>query len=864
MAKKVSNINLPDGTTVTIPTWASESTMEQAVNYMSATNKVDQKFLTLMKGLGTDVSGLQKSISSLVQPVKQNAKNDREAKKDDIDLAKGIKGTARSIMKASSFFGKTDAPLSGMVGAAEQLTDKFRTAMPGFLNQHIQSGSRLSTALNYFGAAADVATDAVLAFAGWNAAKLEQFAEAQQKIIDAGAIYYSSGEQFDLLYSNSLDAGVTYNAMIDTVSQFGGAMTALGGSVSAGTVNFIDMFDRLNETADAFGDLGLSSKDMMGQYAEFLEYSRLTGTLNRGLVDNGEALNRSFINLQIESAGLANLTALSKSEAMRRQMDALTQPLVVLGTSSLEERGFPGSAEVVRGITARLGLIAPDNEVFQMIMDGFAQEVAETTDPANFDLAKRLDPSFRGALEAIVPNLIDNINGMVRAGSVSAEQAGDMLFESLSNADMTSIQTAGAVAGSTLKYMTEIQAAIYKYNLDFQALNNMSESEREEYRRQLEDNMGESGRSVQMMNEVTEQFLQLQDAMTLPMQQTYQVFDDISDMLSGSADRIREFFGIEDDSGFGDYMDPMVNTGPPTVPFYPPSSGGGGGGGGGGHPPTRTPRPVGEVPGEHQIDPNLDEDLANLLTSVADDFGLVMGNRSGLREFNPATGEDTAGSTSGRHTGGYAMDVELYEDGRLLSMNNPGDIALIRDFTRAFMEDAIAAGHQPSIGWGANYMGGTAGHFDIAAGHINPSNGAPIAQAFWGDGTRSANAPGWLRDLFTELVPRRMGGPVDPNKPYLVGDQLGMNTAELFVPETAGNIINNRDLNTMISNLVSGQGDLTSGGSGAIIEELRQEYLSLIESKSQTVRTMTALREAIRLFNDNKNRKARIDIINSV
>ena len=109
-----------------------------------------------------------------------------------------------------------------------------------------------------------------------------------------------------------------------------------------------------------------------------------------------------------------------------------------------------------------------------------------------------------------------------------------------------------------------------------------------------------------------------------------------------------------------------------------------------------------------------------------------------------------------------------------------------------------------------------------------------------------------------------MGGPVDPNKPYLVGDQLGMNTAELFVPETAGNIINNRDLNTMISNLVSGQGDLTSGGSGAIIEELRQEYLSLIESKSQTVRTMTALREAIRLFNDNKNRKARIDIINSV
>ena len=209
MANKVSNIILPDGTTVTVPAWASESTMEQVVNYMAATNKVDQKFLTLMKGLGSDVQGLQQSISELVQNVNKNTENVKEAKEEDVNLAKGITGVAKSVMKVSGFFGDTRAPLSGMVNAVGSAVDSVKNSTPA-IRRVIGSTGELSEGLQFFGSALDVGIDAVLAYAGWNAAKLEQFAEAQSRIIDAGAIFYSSGEQFDMLYSSSLDAGVPY------------------------------------------------------------------------------------------------------------------------------------------------------------------------------------------------------------------------------------------------------------------------------------------------------------------------------------------------------------------------------------------------------------------------------------------------------------------------------------------------------------------------------------------------------------------------------------------------------------------------------------------------------------------------------
>jgi len=50
---------------------------------------------------------------------------------------------------------------------------------------------------------------------------------------------------------------------------------------------------------------------------------------------------------------------------------------------------------------------------------------------------------------------------------------------------------------------------------------------------------------------------------------------------------------------------------------------------------------------------------------------------------------------------------------------------------------------------------------------------------------------------------RKMGGPVKAGMPYIVGDQLGMKTAELFVPHVDGTIISNQKTQKVYQNLTS-------------------------------------------------------------
>ena len=802
MASKTNNITLPDGSTIAVPAWASESTMDQVVNYMAATNKVDQKFLTLMKGLGADVTGLQRSISSLVVGVNENTDASKNASKNNLDVAAGIKGAARGIMKASSFFGNTEKPISSMVDATSSLVSSFKTLDPEFLGKIIPAGGKLSKSLDKFGGVADVAADAILAYAGWNAAKFEQFADAQKKAIDAGAIFYSSGEQFDLLYSNSIDAGVTYNAMLDTIGNFGGTMTALGGNVSAGTVNFVDMFDNLNVMANDFGDLGLSSKDMMNQYAEYIESSRLIGQLDNATANRGEKLNNSFIKLQIESEGLASLTSLSKSEAMRRQLAAISEPLSALGISTLQDKGLPGNAEVARGIISTLGLIAPDAPVFQKVLDAVSQELAETSqDISQFNLGRRFvdDPGLRSAIEAGMPGFIDNINGLVQAGNVSAETAGDIILKSFAAYDQTRRVSAGAQAGSALKYILEFQTSSRQMNLNMGSWIDMSIEEREAYLKDMAGKMDTSGQAVETINDSVTTFLQLQDTMTLPMNETAEVFSDITGALKSGASRIQEFFGTAPaDNGFGNY----TNNGT-TADGSLYSSGN---------------QPLGRY----------DTSGAFTLTPLT--------TESGVSEFSQDPNNTPNTDTSAAVPPAPAtLSTEKSAAGPTIE-NNTTQQTTIQQVS------------------GTLEMGQPVGPITFNGTIVNPTD------ANYGEASRAlieSKRPISAADG----TPRKNGGPVTKGQPYIVGDQLGITNAELFVPETNGQIINNDNLKTMINNISNT--DLTTQSSDSIINNLQDEYDSLIQSKIHTIATMNSLVEAVKLFNSSVNRKSKIDLTNS-
>ena len=122
------------------------------------------------------------------------------------------------------------------------------------------------------------------------------------------------------------------------------------------------------------------------------------------------------------------------------------------------------------------------------------------------------------------------------------------------------------------------------------------------------------------------------------------------------------------------------------------------------------------------------------------------------------TSGDRGPGGSGRHNG-FAADTQLRtSDGRILSVENPSDLALIQNYTQAYLNETRAQGLTPSVGianpaYGTGselYMSGTSHHFDIA---MTPGIGANLssnAAPYWGGSTRTKHhkAPSWLVNMY--------------------------------------------------------------------------------------------------------------------
>ena len=160
-------------------------------------------------------------------------------------------------------------------------------------------------------------------------------------------------------------------------------------------------------------------------------------------------------------------------------------------------------------------------------------------------------------------------------------------------------------------------------------------------------------------------------------------------------------------------------------------------------------------------------------TATGGDTGVVSGDTAGLRtelitaldqaaQETGVTAVVTSGvrgggsNPSGRHNGS-AADVSLYSNGRLLSVENPADLATIQNYTQSYLNATRSAGLTPSVGIGnpaygtgsGLYMSGTAFHYDVSRtpGYANLGSGAG---PYWGgSGSTSGHAPpSWLVNMY--------------------------------------------------------------------------------------------------------------------
>jgi len=143
-------------------------------------------------------------------------------------------------------------------------------------------------------------------------------------------------------------------------------------------------------------------------------------------------------------------------------------------------------------------------------------------------------------------------------------------------------------------------------------------------------------------------------------------------------------------------------------------------------------------------------ELMDALDQAATETGVTAVVTSGVR--------DGGSNPSGRHNGS-AADVALYSDGRLLSVENPADLAIIQNYTQAYLDATTSAGLTPSVGianpaYGSGssiYMSGTSFHYDISRtpGYSSAATN-PAAGPYWGGSGSTAHhsPPSWLVDMY--------------------------------------------------------------------------------------------------------------------
>lgn len=542
MADKKYNIPVGDDA-IEIPAWASETTLEALSNQSANAVKLTGKLMnTVTKNKDLD--------DEIIEAVKTNTQiginnadvNQKEGKARTSLLVKG----AEAVRDTAGFFGDSEKPLTSLVKVTETVVNKLK----GTDGKLTAAASELDGPFKHFMKTtgkqmANVAVDIGLAWAGWNAAKFEQFAEVQKSMIDSGAVVFDTADAFNELYTDAFQSGLTYKTFSETVANFGGTMVGLGGDVSKGSQTMMKLFKRVELNVDELGDLGLTNKELLNTYAGYIEVQRLTGSLDRQLANGGEELESSFQNLVMEAGAVANLTALSRSEAMNKMLSALSDVNLAAGLTTLEDRGLEDTAGVVEDLTKQLSLfqgIGPSN-----LVDNIQLALARATsqfsgDMSNFNITQVLagiDENAIALIEAIAPNMLDDINKAVReAEATNGEISATMIFDILKSADLDKL-AASAATGTLLGGAQDFQDTIILIMKNMAGLDGV---ELEEESERLKALYAESGTATVAMNNMSKAFLTAQEFITLDMQTLASKLELTTEMLASGAGFFADLF----------------------------------------------------------------------------------------------------------------------------------------------------------------------------------------------------------------------------------------------------------------------------------------------------------------------------------
>ena len=535
MATETHRITI-GGNDIELPKWATEETLKKVETLIAESGIVTALVTKYMEQTSIDLSQLESDIITHTnRSVAGNARVDA-AKKASFD--KKIIGAANSTKNVVDKFSNTDAPLSAMVDMLGDMGSAISGGAAG-LSSDIDKNSKLGKSIS--GGAKMVGAFAAggLAWAGFQAGQIEQFAKAQETMINSGAIMFGDASPYETLKKSAIESGLSYTELSKLVSQNGIALQSLGNGVSGGTSAFTSMFKSVNRTGDQFGDYGLRSAEMAEVLADYINIQRMTMSKDMALLSTQDDVESGFHNLMIETTALASLTGQNRSEILQKRMASLAQPQVAAALATMDAAGG-GHAEVARSFIAQFALLEGSmGPIGKDISDKFNDYIFRVADsPEDFDLKIALG-DLAGPMERANNGMIDRINDVFRSGDI--EGAKKLLVKEMAKMKDAEVGSSMAAVGSFEATVQQFKAGGQMVHLQMKKMSDMSNEEYAVYLKDIERKSKESGQMTVAMNNMKESFMEIQNSFVVNLDKASAYAEELALKLKAGASTLSNF-----------------------------------------------------------------------------------------------------------------------------------------------------------------------------------------------------------------------------------------------------------------------------------------------------------------------------------
>ena len=545
--KDVYNITLPDGTTVPVPAWASEGTMEMLAAQLGLNYSLDKKLVEEVYKINLDTSSAEKTFKDAVDRIVKNQRD--TAKAEEKSRERFVKGLASSTAGLIDKLNNTEKPLSTFLDLSKSAASGLGKGIGELVGGSERGAAFLkSTFGKLSSSAADLGGDVAAALLGFNVAKLEQFEEAQRTMINSGAIFFEGSRAYHNLYQRSIEAGISYTQMSKIVSEYGAGIQALGHGVSSGTDTFLQFFNDLNDSSNVIGDFGLSSEQMARSFAEYINIARLTGRLNRDTIGAQEPLANSYKTLMLETTALASLTGQSRDEILQKRMASISDPETAAALKIMRESGSVQQADLFESLVTQFAMAGEEmGAPGQQLMDAISREAFRSAENIeDFDVRGVLmatNPDLLGAFDSMDSSFIDGINQAVRTGKVAGGNILNFILKSYADLQDTGVDLARLSADASNPYLESIMAisaGSLQVSTQFRNLINASGSELEAKIRESQAALAASGPATVAMNKITESFMKLQERITFPLDDLANVSETLASVMLDAVDWFKD------------------------------------------------------------------------------------------------------------------------------------------------------------------------------------------------------------------------------------------------------------------------------------------------------------------------------------